>query len=242
MDVALISGKEPAEENCSDHDAAVKVLPGDVEMEETKSGSPRGTARPKETDEGAAERLRPVSAPGDGENICAVCGFSAKCPRSLKIHFTRMHGKNSKNNRTAKPAEENENASDEIQQEVEMETESAGKMERNQGRDGDELRAAGGVDTSGTTGKETLPDTQQADREEAVPTQERRVSKRTPKPKMIHSCNYCGQEFRDKSPLDVHMQRYHTKDTPYTCEYELLHKLERALGRAHTFAYHKIGH
>uniref|UniRef100_A0A8C5EKQ2 C2H2-type domain-containing protein n=1 Tax=Gouania willdenowi TaxID=441366 RepID=A0A8C5EKQ2_GOUWI len=56
------------------------------------------------------------------------------------------------------------------------------------------------------------------DKEDGILSQERRLSKRTPKPKIIYSCNYCGHEFRDKTPLDVHVQRYHSKDTPNTLE------------------------
>ncbi|XP_075937589.1 zinc finger protein 407 [Anarhichas minor] len=226
MDKALISGKEAVEDKGCDNDTSGKVQPGDVEMEETKRDSPGGTAKPDGPDEEVAERLRPDSVPEDGDNLCTVCGFSAKCPRSLKIHSSRKHGKNSKStNRTAKPAEENEKESDgspaENQQEVDMETESAAEVKQNQESDVDELRSAAddsNIHTNSFTEKETVLDKQQADQEEAVPAQERRVSKRTPKPKMIHSCNYCGQEFRDKSPLDVHIQRYHTKDTPYTFE------------------------
>ncbi|KAK9513382.1 hypothetical protein VZT92_026919 [Zoarces viviparus] len=226
MDKALISGKEAVEDKGCDNDTSGKVQPGDVEMEETKRDSPGGTAKPDGPDEEVAERLRPDSVPEDGDNLCTVCGFSAKCPRSLKIHSSRMHGKNSKStNRSAKPAEENEKESDgspaETQQEVDMETESAAEVKEHQESVVDELRSAAddsGIHTNSFTKKETVLDKQQSDQEEAVPAQERRVSKRTPKPKMIHSCNYCGQEFRDKSPLDVHIQRYHTKDTPYTFE------------------------
>ncbi|XP_054477336.1 zinc finger protein 407 [Anoplopoma fimbria] len=224
MDKALISGKEAVEDKRADNDTSGKVQPGDVEMEETKVDSPSGTAKPDETDEEVAEKLRPDSVPEDGDNLCPVCSFSAKCPRSLKIHYSRKHGKNSKNtNRTAKPDEENENVSKgspaEIHQEVDMETESAAEVKQSQESDADELRSTAndnGINTKSLTKKQTILDKQQADQEEAVPTQERRISKRTPKPKMIYSCNYCGQEFRDKSPLDVHIKRSHTKDTPYT--------------------------
>ncbi|XP_051262690.1 zinc finger protein 407 [Dicentrarchus labrax] len=222
MDKALISGKEAVEDNVSENDTSGKVQPDDVEMEETKRDSPSKTAKP---DEEISEGLRPDSVPEDGDNICTACGFSAKCPRSLKIHYARKHGNKSKDtNRTAKPAEKSDNISDvssaEIQQEVDMETESSAEVKQNES-DLDELRSAAsdnGTNTKRLTKKETVLDKQQADQEEAVCTQERRVSKRTPKPKMIYSCNYCGQEFRDKVPLDVHIQRYHTKDTPYTFE------------------------
>lgn len=229
MDKTLITGKDAVEDKVPENDTSGKMQPDDVEMEETKIDSLRSTAKPDEADEELAEKLRPDSVPEDVDNLCTVCGFSAKCPRSLKIHYARKHGKNSKNtNRTAKPAEKSENISDvspaEIQVELDMETESAAEVKPNQESDLDELRPASndnGTDTKSLTKTETALDKQQADQEEAIPAQERRVSKRTPKPKMIYSCNYCGQEFRDKSPLDVHIQRYHTKDTPYTCEYML---------------------
>ncbi|XP_044063133.1 zinc finger protein 407 isoform X2 [Siniperca chuatsi] len=238
MDKTLISRKEAVEDKVPENNTSGKVQPDDVEMEETRRDSPSRTANPDEADEELAERLRPDSVPDEGDNLCTICGFSAKCPRSLKIHYARKHGKNSKNtNRTAKPPEKSENISDvipaEIQQEVEdMQTESAAEVKQNQESDLDELRSAAndnGMNTKSLTIKETLLDKQQTDQEEAIPTQERRVSKRTPKPKMIYSCNYCGQEFRDKSPLDVHIHRYHTKDTPYTFDAdENMEKAEEA--------------
>ncbi|KAM9352884.1 zinc finger protein 407 [Symphorus nematophorus] len=204
MDKTLISEKEAAEDKEPENDTSGKVQPDDVEMEETQRDSPSKTAKPDEADEDLSERQQADSVAEDVDTLCTVCGFSAKCPRSLKIHYARKHGNNSKN--------KSENTSDmspaEIQVEVDMETEGL-----------DELRSAAsdnGMNTKNLTRKERMSDKQQADEEEANPAQERRVSKRTPKPKIIYSCNYCGQEFRDKSPLDVHIQRYHTKDVPYT--------------------------
>ncbi|XP_045900592.1 zinc finger protein 407-like [Micropterus dolomieu] len=222
MDKTLISGKEAVEDKVPEGNTDGKVQPDHVEMEETERDSQNRKAKPDEADKELAKRLLPVPAPNDGDNLCTVCGFSAKCPRSLKIHYARKHGKNSKNtSRTAKPPERGENLSDvspdEIQQETDMETERGAEVKQNQESDLDELTSADTNNCINTkTKKETVLEKQQADQEETVPTQERRVSKRTPKPKMIYSCNYCGQEFRDKSPLDVHIHRYHTKDTPYT--------------------------
>ncbi|XP_029307899.1 LOW QUALITY PROTEIN: zinc finger protein 407 [Cottoperca gobio] len=222
MDITLISEKEAVEDNVPDNETSGTLQQDDVDMGETKRDSPSRTAKPDKADEELATRLRPDSVPEDGDNLCTNCGFSAKCPRSLKIHFARKHGKNSKNtNRTGKPAEKSENISNmspaEIQQEVDMETESAAEVKQHPKSDLDVLRsAANEMNTNSLTKKETVLDKQQVDQDDAIPTQERRVSKRTPKPKMIYSCNYCGQEFRDKSPLDVHIQSYHTKDTPYT--------------------------
>ncbi|XP_070692228.1 zinc finger protein 407 [Pempheris klunzingeri] len=226
MDKTLISGKEAVESKVPENEPSGKVQLDDVEMEETKKDSPSRTAKPDEADGELAERLQPDSVPEDGDNLCTACGFSAKCPRSLKIHYARKHGKNSKNtNRTAKQAEKNEDICDvspaEIQQEADKETKSAVEVKQNQESDLDQRRPSAndnGVNTKGLTKKENVLDKQQTDEEEVITTQERRVSKRTPKPKMIYSCNYCGQEFRDKSPLDVHIQRYHTKDTPFTLD------------------------
>lgn len=220
MDKTLISGKEAVEDRVSENDTSRKVQPDDEEMEETKTDSPTRTAEPDKADEELAERPWPDTVPQDGDKLCTLCGFLAKCPRSLKIHYARKHGKNSKNtDRTAKPAEEDENISDvrpaEVQQEMDMETESVKQNQESEpGPDSDDLKTDAtddGINAKGSTKREMALDKQA----------ERRVSKRTPKPKMIYSCNYCGQEFRDKSPLDVHIQRYHTKDTPYTCEYLL---------------------
>nr|XP_046254339.1 zinc finger protein 407 [Scatophagus argus] len=223
MDKTLIPEKTAVEDKVPDNDISGKVQPHDVDTVETKSNSSSKTARPDEGDQELTEKLQPDSVPEDEDNLCTVCGFSAKYPRSLKTHYARKHRNNSKNtNRTAKPAEKSENISDtspaEIQQEVNMETESA-EVKQNQETELDELKSAASdndMNTKSLTKKETELGKRQAGEEEAVQTQERRVSKRTPKPKMIHSCNYCGQEFRGKSPLDVHIQRYHTKDTPYT--------------------------
>lgn len=227
MDKTLTLGKEAVEDKVPENETSGKLQLDDVEMEETKRDSPSRSAKPDKADEELAERLRPDSGPEVGDSLCTVCGFSAKCPRSLKIHFARKHGNNPKNtNRHAKPAEKSENVPDpspsEIQQEVDMETDSAAEVKQNPGSDLDQLRSVAkdtGMDTKSLSKKETDVDKQQADQEEPIQTQERRVSKRTPKPKVIHSCNHCGQEFRDKSPLDVHIQRYHTKDTQYTREY-----------------------
>ncbi|XP_026149435.1 zinc finger protein 407 isoform X1 [Mastacembelus armatus] len=193
-----------------------KVQPDDVEMEEPKRDSSSRTAEAEEAD----EKLGPDSVAEDRDNVCTICGFSAKCPRSLKIHNARKHGKNSKNiDKTMKPAETNEKDSDVSPAEIQVEIETESAAEVNQESD---LLAVGAADADNSRNtkisikKQSILGNLQADQDEVMPTQERRVSKRTPKPKMIHSCNYCGQEFRDKAPLDVHIQRYHIKDIPYT--------------------------
>nr|XP_020452904.1 zinc finger protein 407 [Monopterus albus] len=221
MNKTLISGEEATEDKVSESDTSGKVQLNDVEMEETKRASPSRTAESSEADEDLAEKLWPDSVAEDRDNLCTVCGFSAKCPRALKIHYARKHGKSSKNtDRNTKPSEKSDEVCDvspaEIQQEVEMETESGVEVQENQESDLLVVKSAATKNTQSLTKKQSVLDKHQADQEGAIPTQERRVSKRTPKPKMIYSCNYCGQEFRDKAPLDVHTQRYHTKDTPYT--------------------------
>ncbi|KAM9310043.1 zinc finger protein 407 [Pholidichthys leucotaenia] len=166
---------------------------------------------------GKADKVSEVPQPdvqtGDGDNLCKTCGFLAKCPRSLKIHSARKHGKIVDKNAISdvSPLE--------IKQEVEMEVESGAEPKEGHNSNHDELKVAatdGSANEGSSNKNQSVPDNEQTHQESEVPTHERRVSKRTPKPKIIYSCNYCGQEFRDKPPLDVHIQRYHTKDTPYT--------------------------
>ncbi|XP_023132617.2 zinc finger protein 407 isoform X1 [Amphiprion ocellaris] len=218
MDKTLTSGEEAVKDRIPENDTSGKVQPDDVEMEETAGDSPGRTGEPDEADEELAERPWSESVPVDEDNLCVICGFSAKCPRSLKIHSARKHGKAA--DKMAKPSEKSGDISDaEIQREADMETESDAEVKQNQEPDPDKLRSVGGdngMKTKGQARKQSVLHKQQTDQDDATLNQERRVSKRTPKPKIIYSCNYCGQEFRDKSPLDVHIQRYHTKDTPYT--------------------------
>lgn len=226
MDKTLTSGEEAVVDKVPENDTGGKGQPDVVEMKETAGDSPSRSGEPDGADEDAAERPGPDSVPKDENNLCTNCGFAAKCPRSLKIHSARKHGKTP--DKSAKPPEKNSSDASpaEIQEDSAMETGSG--LERakpNQDTDHDEQKQTDGDnDTSGkgANKKASESGTQQADQEDVTPTQERRISKRTPKPKIIYSCNYCGQEFRDKSPLDVHTQRYHSKDTPYTCEYALL--------------------
>ncbi|XP_041844382.1 zinc finger protein 407 [Melanotaenia boesemani] len=211
MDKRPILGEAVAEKQVSEIDSSAEVQANDVEMKETKGD---------ETDEKVVEMQLPDSAPEEGDNLCTVCGFSAKCPRSLKIHYTRKHGRSPA--KAPKPSEPSQTISDssvaKIQQGTLMETEK--DVKQNQKSDNGVKSAASdnGMNVKSLNKKQKLADKQQTDQEE--PSQERRVSKRTPKPKIIYSCNFCGQEFRDKSPLDVHVQRYHTKDVPYTFEEE----------------------
>ncbi|XP_047454349.1 zinc finger protein 407 [Mugil cephalus] len=220
MDKTLISGEKAVVDEVPENATSGKEL-ADVEMEETEGDSPSRTGEPDGADEDLEDqRLEPDSDPKDENNLCTNCGFIAKCPRSLKIHSARKHGKTS--DKSAKPPDKisSDVSPVEIQQEAAMETEIGLEGTKpNQDTDHDEQKQTDGDSDTGensSTKKASESGIQQADQEDATPTQERRLSKRTPKPKIIYSCNYCGQEFRDKSPLDVHTQRYHSKDTPYT--------------------------
>ncbi|KAM4568108.1 zinc finger protein 407 [Fundulus diaphanus] len=191
MEKRRVLGEGDVESTSAENDS-VKVPPDDLEMEET-TGVSLGGAGELDKAEERAERPSPHSGCDDAENVCKVCGFSTMYPRSLKTHYTRKHGKvNDKNPQPHGQNVNNLNVS-EAQEEAAIKT---------QEDDGDENQG---------------PDPKQ---EEPNSAQERRVSKRTPKPKIIYSCNYCGHEFRDKSPLDVHIQRNHAKDVPLTFESE----------------------
>ncbi|KAM4735155.1 zinc finger protein 407 isoform 2-T2 [Anableps anableps] len=190
MEKTLVLGEGDVESKSAENDS-VKVQADDMEMEKTTGVSPGRTGELDKTEEEHAEKPLPDSGREGEENVCKVCGFSTMYPRSLKTHYTRKHGKVIEKN--PQPHEENTNNLNvsEVQEEATIKTEED-YGEQNQSPD--------------------------VDQEELNTSQERRVSKRTPKPKIIYSCNYCGHEFRDKSPLDVHIQRYHAKDVPLTFE------------------------
>lgn len=214
MDKTLKSGQVGLEDKKLEDGSIQKEQPHDVEMEQCPTVSPSRTAKPHQTDVEITVRLEPDPI---AENLCTVCGFSAKCPRSLKIHSARRHGNRSKNARNA--AKSTESISDAGSVDLKQEKGIGTACENKQSQKSDELSSSS--DDSGniksSTEKESESDKQQTNLEET--TQKRRVSKRTPKPKIIHSCNYCGQEFWAMSALDLHVQRSHSKDTPYTCEY-----------------------
>lgn len=197
------------EETETENGVVRKAQAEDMETDQTEVESPSTAAKPDETGEKATEKQQADSVPEDGDSLCSVCGFSAKCPRSLKIHFARRHGSNSKNNnKYVKPAGKFENIS--------AMSPSAAETKQNQQSDLDELPSVSGdgdMTTNSLNKKRTSSDKQLKDEEEPISTPQRRVSKRTPKPKIIHSCNSCGEEFLGKSLLDLHIQRYHTKDT-----------------------------
>ncbi|XP_076006653.1 zinc finger protein 407 [Genypterus blacodes] len=223
MDKPLTIDKEEVQDKGSPNDTGGNVQAEDEIMVEMTSDSHDGTA----PDEELADKSSPRCIPQNKDAICAICGFIAKCPRYLKVHCARKHGKKSRNNirATEKPAEKGENVSASQFENQKMDTEGESTVEAEQiqpaatGPALDELESTAKGDaiaSEGSPAKERALEKQQADQEEQIPTQERRISKRIPKPKMIFSCDYCGQEFRDKSPLDVHIQRHHTKDIPYT--------------------------
>lgn len=202
----LRSGKVALKDQKQEVDTINNQQPRDVEMEQSATDSPSRTAKADRTDVELAVSLEPDSV---GETVCTVCGFSAKCPRSLKIHFSRRHRNRSKNApNNAKPSVKmTDTSSVDVNQEAGLETASESK----QSQKSDELR--GSSDESGNA--------KSVEKNQEETTQARRMSKRTPKPKIIYSCNSCGQEFWGKSHLDLHVQRSHAKDTPYTCEYVL---------------------
>ncbi|XP_061572318.1 zinc finger protein 407 [Cololabis saira] len=213
MDKTLISGEELVENKVPENSKSGNVNPEDVDMEETTGDSGNKAVEPDKADEELAERPLLDSAPEGGDNLCKVCGFSAKHSRSLKIHYARKHGKDHEQNQNISDA-----SPDELQQETVMETDKV-DVKQNQRADVDTLNSAENDKSrnfKNLSKKHKILDKEQMGQEELIPCQERRASKRTPKPKIIHSCNYCGQEFRDKSPLDVHIARYHAKDAPYT--------------------------
>ncbi|KAM6910286.1 zinc finger protein 407 [Xenentodon cancila] len=215
MDKTLTSGKELVENKVPENSKSGKVKPEDVDMEETAGLSGSKADEPDKADEEIAEKPLLDSAPEGGGNLCKVCSFSAKHSRSLKIHYARKHGKDHEQNQNICDA-----SPDEIQQETIMETDKVDDDdEQNQRPDVDALKSAENGKSrniKNLSKKHKILDKEQTGQEEPIPCQERRVSKRIPKPKIIYSCNYCGQEFRDKSPLDVHIERYHAKDAPYT--------------------------
>ncbi|XP_061529875.1 zinc finger protein 407-like isoform X2 [Phycodurus eques] len=185
-----------------------------VHMDDVQAKSPSRAMTPEKQDGGPTQRLQADTVTEDVNTRCSVCDFSAKCPRSLKIHYARKHKKST--NKAAEPLEDRQTISDdctrEVQKEIDMETECP--VESNPGLGPDDPRSAS-LDNDG--GNFAISD-KQAKQEQGISSQERRVSKRTPKPKIIYSCNFCGLEFRDKSPLDVHIQRYHSKDSPRTVD------------------------
>lgn len=214
MDKTLRSGKVALEKKHKDG-TGKKQQSHDVEMEQTTTDSSSWTAKPDQTDMELSVREEPESI---AANLCAVCGFSAKGPRSLKIHSAKRHGKGSKNAGSAAKLVENISHVSSVDSNQEAGDEMASEIKKK--KKFDEVSVLS--DESGNTkssDQETEADKQQTNQDKM--TQKRRVSKRTPKPKIIHSCNYCGQEFWDKSPLELHVQRSHAKDTPYTCEYVL---------------------
>ncbi|KAM8846344.1 zinc finger protein 407 [Synchiropus picturatus] len=126
---------------------------------------------------------------------CTACGFVAKSERSLKIHSVKKHRK----------------VSEEMDPTLDIDAVSKAELLP-------QKKSRLGVDQGEPVVilKKCDMASNKLTHQEEAGTPERRISKRTPKPKVFHSCNYCGQEFRDKAPLDVHVQRYHSKDTQLT--------------------------
>lgn len=223
MDKTMTLTEEEAAGSKVPENESVAMQPDDEEMEEITGVPPSTAAEADQSEKELPERPLSDSAHEGEENRCTVCGFSAKQPRSLKIHYARKHGKN--NNKTTKPHEKNQNVQG--QSLAESPPEAALKSEKRDGKrnkmqDPNELKEATSNAVNSSNKKPKISDEHETDQDEPVFVKERRASKRTPKPKIIYSCNYCGLEFRDKSPLDVHIKRSHTKDLPFTREYFIL--------------------
>ncbi|KAG7268707.1 hypothetical protein CRUP_021390 [Coryphaenoides rupestris] len=227
MDVLLTSAKVVCEEQ--------------PELEE--SGG-KGEEEEEEEEE-LGDKVKSAPSPPDENDLCSICGFVAKCPRALKIHVTRKHRKKSRR-RSTKSDQDGEAAPHTAAAPGPVHQESApggenGKDDPNPADDEVKsvakdhgIYARGSVQTDKGEAVEPAPPpedsegpTQQrgpsagpAPEHAEGPAPERRLSKRTPKPKVIHSCNYCGQEFFDKALLEVHVKRTHAKDTPYTFDAE----------------------
>lgn len=223
MDKTPTLEEDPVGIRVAENDS-VEMQPDDEEMEETAGVPPSTASEADRADEEHPESPSAGAAPEGEENRCAVCGFLAKQPRSLKIHYARKHGK--ANVKSPKPPEQNQNnqgvSPAESRQEAIVKAENPNKRPSPEAANSSTLKSF--------TKKQKVNEKQPTDQDEQAFVQERRVSKRTPKPKIIHSCNYCGQEFRDKSPLDVHIRRYHTKDVPFTCEYLMFFTLLLSAG------------
>lgn len=189
MEKNLVLGDGDVESKSAENDS-VNVPPDDMEMEETTGVSAGSAAELNKAEKKPVERPLPDNGCGEEQHVCKVCGFSTMYPRSLKTHYTRKHGKVIGKNRQLHEQNLNDLNVNEVQEEATIKSEE-------------------------DDGENQSPD---LDQEESNTAQERRVSKRIPKPKIIYSCNYCGHEFRDKTPLDVHIQRYHAKDVPLTFE------------------------
>ncbi|XP_056142949.1 zinc finger protein 407 [Lampris incognitus] len=222
-----------------------------TDSEERKVSETIYTVEPDEEtepDEGTAVKVWPYYEPQDGDDMCTICGFLAKCPRALKIHTTRKHAKKTNKNTKSEeqPEQEGETPPDvspaETSQEVGPGEEN--HIEVNENQESEQVSVLNevisvardhGIYTKGCSKRERAATKEQIAQEEENPIQERRVSKRIPKPKVIYSCNYCGQEFRDKPLLEVHIKRHHAKDTPYIFDVdEIMDEEDEAVVPANT--------
>ena len=203
---------------------------GGIKLSETASANILAGADEVEEEvdeEKLADKVKPDQTSSEGNDLCSICGFLAKCPRALKIHSTRKHGKRAR--RRTKSDQDGEAASQTaaatVPQESTPEEENSKESDQTQESDpnsADEVKSVAkdhGIYARGSVKSEKVVAVEPATEDAESLTKERRLSKRTPKPKVIHSCNYCGQEFWDKALLDVHVKRTHAKDTPYTCKY-----------------------
>ena len=217
MDVLLTSDKAVSKEQHDQDESGGKCHTAN-EGGETLATVVAGTDEVEEVDEEkSADKVKPDQTSSEGNDLCSICGFLAKCPRALKIHSTRKHGKRARRRTKSDQAA--------VPQESAPEDENSKESDQTQESDpnsADEIKSVAkdhGIYARGSVKTEKLVAVEPATEDAESLTKERRLSKRTPKPKVIHSCNYCGQEFWDKSLLEVHVKRTHAKDTPYTCKY-----------------------
>ena len=235
MDVLLTSDKAVSKEQHDQDESGGKchtANDGGIKLSEKPlatvvAGTDEVEEEEEVDEEKSADKVKPDQPSSQGNDLCSICGFLAKCPRALKIHSTRKHGKRAR--RRTKSDQDGEAASQTatatVPKESAQEEENSKESDQTQESDpnsADELKSVAkdhGIYARGSVKTEKVVAIQPATEDPESLTKERRLSKRTPKPKVIHSCNYCGQEFWDKSLLEVHVKRTHAKDTPYTCKY-----------------------
>ncbi|KAM6967609.1 zinc finger protein 407 [Aplochiton taeniatus] len=195
----------------------------------TESTEDKESGGPTKMEDGAVSQ-----ATHDG-CTCPICNFVAKTPTALKIHSARKHPRRAasqaspdKANRKSKvlnnPEEENGCADPgDTTKIIKIVVERQNQLIKSEasGKDmpspsSDVITEDHGSHPEGSTREESTAAKDQGAPGPESPNQ-RRVSKRTPKPKIIYSCSYCGLEFRDKPPLEVHI-RTHTKEMEHFCE------------------------
>ncbi|KAJ7985178.1 hypothetical protein DPEC_G00349380 [Dallia pectoralis] len=175
---------------------------------------------------------------------CPICGFVAKTPTALKIHSKRKHTGKGKSRSVSsakvhveidvrKTGATAHSSNDEPLRGTEEKLNDGEREKENAG-----LQSLGAEDTSGevtTKNNENIAENKEKEcLDQEIPTEatggfaeeqpeptpiKRDVGKQSSKPKTMHSCSYCGHEFRDKPSLDTHIKRRHTKEMNHFCEF-----------------------